>query len=240
MKTLNIIITAFVVIVIASILTLFVAVKIHDKEISKISSKDRETALLESFLVLVAEEGADIHIIQSDEQKIEIEQVVDKTMPPLKYEIKNDTLFVYGGYRAFVYCDGLTEIKGNNSFWIGVANYSCPKLKIDMSGGDLQFNYNNQPVEFDSIDLYARNNSNISFFHLDVKNFNIKAETSRISINGKVDSLHSSQIGVDLKVYAIVKHYKGTLEKSSSINFVNHSPEESSVKRDENCTVRMN
>lgn len=240
MKTSNIIITAFAVVVVASILTLFVAAKIHDKEISRISSKERETALLGSFSVLVAEEGADIHIIQSEEQKIEIEQVVDKTMPTLKYQIMNDTLFVYGGCRAYVYCDGLTEIKGNNSFWLGVANYSCPKLKIDMSGGDLQFNYNNQPVEFDHIDLHARNNSNISFFHLEIRNLNIRAENSIIDVNGNVVSLSSSQANSRLRVFGDVENYSGLLNFSSKVFFVNCSPTEMTIKQDKTSTVRVN
>src|ERR1035437_4684303 len=103
MKTSNIIITAFAILIVGVMLFLFADSKKHkEEEKNKISYKEYP---LPSFKVIVAEEASDIHIDPSDSTMIKVDYIKDKKTPTKLYEVKNDTLHVDGGLRMFVKCN---------------------------------------------------------------------------------------------------------------------------------------
>ncbi|HEY6915071.1 MAG TPA: hypothetical protein VI413_10380 [Paludibacter sp.] len=135
MKKSNIILIAFSVFILASILVLFIFGKKHNDE-EKINHI-RYTQL-SPFSVIVTEKGADVHIDFSDTARIGVEYLEKKKSLKL-YSIKGDTLFVKGGLRTFVKCPKLTALECRESFWVGVSNYSTDTLKANITGGRVYF-----------------------------------------------------------------------------------------------------
>jgi len=138
MKTSNIIIIAFAILIVSGMLFLFAdSKKYKEEEKNKISFKEFS---LSQFDVIVAEKGSDVHIDRSDSTKIKIEYVRGKKTPSKLYEVINDTLHVYGGLRTFVKCKQITQIISKKTFWVGVGNFAPDSLIIKMNGGQLCFN----------------------------------------------------------------------------------------------------
>src|ERR1035437_9189235 len=95
MKTSNIIITAFAILIVGGMLFLFADSKKHkEEEKNNISYKEYP---LPSFKVIVAEEASDIHVDRSDSTVMRIEYIKGGKVPAKLYEVINDTLYVYYG-----------------------------------------------------------------------------------------------------------------------------------------------
>jgi len=138
MKTSNIIITAFAILIVSSMLFLFIDAKDHKKKME--NNFTYKEYPLHSFKVVVAEKGSDLHIDRSESTIIKIEFAKDKKKPSKLYKVSNDTLYVYGGLKMFVTCKNVTAIIGNKPFWVGVNNFAPDSLTIRMNGGQLAFN----------------------------------------------------------------------------------------------------
>jgi hypothetical protein len=201
MKTSNIIITAFAILLVGSMFFLFADTVKHTKdEIDKISFK--EYPLAKKFKVIVAEKGSDVNIVRSDITSMQIEYIAGKKVPAKMYEVVNDTLFVYGGLRTFVKCDNITTVIGRHQWWFGVYNFSPDLIKLRSAGGTAT--YSNEGLEekpFD-IDLDACDSASIEIHNVNLRNLNITSDNAHVKLDchiqnivGKVKN-HSSLTGI--------------------------------------------
>ena len=139
MKTSNIIITAFAILIVGGMLFLFAdSIKHKDEEKNKISYKEYP---LPSFKVIVAEEASDIHVDRSDSNVMRVEYWKGVKTPAKLYEVINDTLHVYSGLRAFIKCKQISQIIGKKHWWINVSHFEPDSLIVKITGG--RFIYNN-------------------------------------------------------------------------------------------------
>ena len=139
MKTSNIIITAFAILIVGGMLFLFADSQKHkDEEKNKISYKEYP---LPAFKVIVAEYHSDIHVDRSDSNVMRVEYWKGVKPPAKLYEVINDTLHVYNGLRAFIKCKQISQIVGKNHWWINVSHFEPDSLTVKITGG--RFIYNN-------------------------------------------------------------------------------------------------
>ena len=139
MKTSNIIITAFAILIVGAVFFLFADSKKHkEEEKNMISYKEY---ILPSFKVIVAEVGSDIHVDRSDSNVMRIEYVKGIKTPRKLYEVTHDTLRVYCGLRMFIKCKQISQIVGKNHLWINVSHFEPDSLTVKLNGG--RFIYNN-------------------------------------------------------------------------------------------------
>jgi hypothetical protein len=201
MKTSNIIITAFAILLVGSMFFLFADTVKHAKdEIAKISFK--EYPLAKKFKVIVAEKGSDVNIARSGTTSMQIEYIAGKKVPAKMYEVVNDTLFVYGGLRTFVKCDNITTVIGRHQWWFGVYNFSPDLIKLRSAGGTAT--YSNEGIEekpFD-IDLTACDGASIEIHNVNLRNLNVTGDKAHVKLDchiqnivGKVKN-HSSLTGI--------------------------------------------
>jgi hypothetical protein len=201
MKTSNIIITAFAILLVGSMFFLFADTVKHTKdEIDKISFK--EYPLAKKFKVIVAEKGSDVNIVRSGTTSMRIEYITGKKVPAKMYEVINDTLFVYGGLRTFVKCDNITTVIGRHQWWFGVYEFAPELIKLRMTGGTAT--YSNEGIKekpFD-IDLAACDSASIEIHNVNLRNLNITSDNAHVKLDchiqnivGKVKN-HSSLTGI--------------------------------------------
>jgi hypothetical protein len=200
MKTSNIIKIAFATFVVGGILTLFVDGKqnrrtnendfLKNKRIVY-SEKDANFSYkefpLQAFSVVVAENGSDLHVDQSDSQTIKVQYDVKKSTPAKLYEIKNDTLHIYKGLRLFVKCKNLNVIIGNKPFWVGVNNFTPDSLSIKMSGGSLFFNsygYDKTKAskKLINIGVVANDSAYVQINNIQLKNITVKLNNAEMNM----------------------------------------------------------
>lgn len=201
MKTSNIIITAFAILLVGSMLFLFAdAIKHTKDEIAKISFKEHP---LPSFKVIVAEKGSDVNIVRSDTTSMRIEYIKGGKVPAKLYEVINDTLFVYGGLRTFVKCDNITTVIGRHQWWFGVYNFSPELIKLRSTGGTAT--YSNEGIEekpFD-IDLAVSDSASIEIKNVNLKSLNVIADNGHVNLNCHIRNIageiknHSSLLGAE-------------------------------------------
>jgi len=202
MKTSNIIITAFAILLVGSMFFLFADTVKHTKdEIAKISFK--EYPLAKNFKVIVAEKGSDVNIVRSGTTSMRIEYITGKKVPAKMYEVINDTLFVYGGLRTFVKCDNITTVIGKHQWWFGVYEFAPKSIKLRMTGGTAT--YSNEGLEekpFD-IDLAACDSASIEIHNVNLRNLNVTGDNAHVKLDchiqnivGKVKN-HSSLTGIE-------------------------------------------
>lgn len=154
MKTSNIIITAFAILLVGSMLFLFAdAVKHTKDEIAKISFKEYP---LPAFKVIVAEYHSDLHVDRSDSTLMSVEYVKGVKTPAKLYEVINDTLHVYSGLRVFIKCKQISQIIGKKHWWINVSNFQPDSLTVNVAGG--RFIYN---MELNKTVTYTSNAFNV-------------------------------------------------------------------------------
>jgi hypothetical protein len=133
MKTSNIIITAFAILIVGGMLFLFAdSKKYKEEEKNKISYKEY---VLPRFKVIVAEEASDIHVDRSDSNVMRVEYVKGIKTPAKLYEVINDTLHVYCGLRTFIKCKQISQIIGKKHLWINVSNFEPDSLTVNVAGG---------------------------------------------------------------------------------------------------------
>ena len=141
MKTSNIIITAFAILIVGAVFFLFADSKKHkDEEKNKISYKEY---VLPSFKVIVAEAGSDIHVDRSDSNVMRVEYVKGIKIPAKLYEVTHDTLHVYNGFRMFIKCKQISQIVGENHLWINVSHFEPDSLTVKLTGGRFIYNSDN-------------------------------------------------------------------------------------------------
>jgi len=192
MKTSRIIIVAFLTCIVAGMLALFATTKNHEKNSEKkVYNKE---FVLPAFSVVVAEEGADLHINQSDSTIMTIEYIKDKKIPSKIYEVVNDTLHVYSGLRTFVKCKKINNIVVQKAFWVGVYKFTPDSLTIKASGGQLY--YNNFGIEEKSfnIGIVARDSAYVEVRNANGNNISVKSDNANVRLQCKVKALSAKLI----------------------------------------------
>jgi len=219
MKTSNIIITAFAILLVGSMFFLFADTVKHTKdEIAKISFK--EYPLSNNFKVIVAEKGSDVNIVRSDTTSMRIEYITGKKVPAKLYEVINDTLHVYGGLRTFVKCDNITTVIGKHQWWFGVYNFAPESMKLRLTGGTAT--YSNEGVKekpFD-IDLAVSDSATIEIKNVNLRNLIVAIDKAHVNLNcyvrnisGKVQN-HGGMTGIQSARNIVV-------QRDSTSNFWN-------------------
>jgi len=206
MKISNIIITAFAIAVLTSMLVLFIDSKNHKKYVDP--NIEMKTFLLSDFSVIVAEKGADVHINSSDTNSIKIEYLKNKVVKNKLYKQLNDTLFVYGGLRTFVKCSKLKGIRANKSFWMGVIQLKLDSLDVTISSGRLNFFANDSiKTEIKNLVINATDSAFINTSNISVENFVLNAKDKTVC-----------------EFYGNYKHVDVKLSNNSTL-FFNNNPE---------------
>lgn len=140
MKVSRIIIIAFAVFVVGSLLVLYVDSKYHKNE--TINDAVLKSSPLQDFSVLVAEDSSDIHLNQAETNTIAVEFLKEKVVKKQMYKLTNDTLYVYGGLRTFVDCKKIKSIIVHKTFWLGINCIQLDSLNLDVTGGQVLFTAN--------------------------------------------------------------------------------------------------
>ena len=182
MKTSNIIIIAFAILIVGGMLFLFIDSKEHKKKVeNNISFKEFP---LPAFSVVVAEKGSDLHIDRSDSTIVKVEYFKDKKMPSKIYEVVNDTLHIYGGLRMFVKCKNLTSFIGNKPFWVGVDNFNPDSMTIKMNGGELYLTYDKHKgsKKFVNMGIFANDSAIVHINDIPLRNLTVKSNNAKVSI----------------------------------------------------------
>ena len=174
MKISNIIITAYVVLVIGSLLVLFVDSKYHKN--NEPANTEMKTYPLGNFSVVVAEQGSDVHLDQADSLKIEVEYIKNQPAPNQLYKLSNDTLYVFGGLRTFVKCKHVKSIISHKTHWLGVSNFSADSLQLDINGGHVYFGgEGDKNIEIKKLIVNASDTADIETYNLTSEKLVLKA-----------------------------------------------------------------
>lgn len=174
MKISNIIITAYVVLVIGSLLVLFVDSKYHKN--NEPANTEMKTYPLGNFSVVVAEQGSDVHLDQADSLKIEVEYIKNQPAHKQLYKLSNDTLYVFGGLRTFVKCKHVKSIISHKAYWLGVSNFSADSLQLDINGGHVYFSgEGNKNIEIKKLIVNASDTADIETYNLTSDKLVLKA-----------------------------------------------------------------
>jgi len=190
MKKSNITIIAFGLFLVGGMLALYVSSKYHNFEVDQELTKNKEI-LLPPFSVIVAEKGSDLHIEQSDTNKLTIEYFPDKKIPSKLYAVSGDTLHVYTGLRLFVKCRDLTTVIGKKHKWVGINDFLTDSLNIRMSGGEMYYNNErlNEKYYSDKVDpkllnisIVGKDSAQINFNNLKIGNLSIKSDSSNMNL----------------------------------------------------------
>ena len=184
MKTSNIIITAFAILIVSGMLFLFIDAKDHKKKME--NNLTYREFLLSAFKVVVAEKGSDLHIDRSINTIIKVEFAKDKKTPSKLYKVSNDTLYVYGGLKMFVTCKNVTAIIGNKPFWVGVNNFTPDSLTIRMNGGQLAFNvYVEKTYKINqkliNLGIIANDSASIEIKNAILRNLTVKSDNAEVN-----------------------------------------------------------
>jgi len=198
MKKSNITIIAFGLFLVGGMLALFVGSKYHNYEKDQELTKNKEV-LLPPFSVIVAEKGSDLHIEQSDTNKLTIEYFPDKKIPSKLYAVSGDTLYAYSGLRLFVKCRNLNEVIGKKHKWVGINDLLTNALTIRMSGGEMYFNNEmlnakNSKVKkspkFVDVSIFASDSAYINIYDVHINNLNLKADSASIRTECRINNLN--------------------------------------------------
>ena len=165
---------------------------------------------------------ADIHIIQEEKRQIVVEDVEGKIKPDTLYEIQNDTLFVYGGYRAFVSNSTIKSITGNKVFWMGVSKFEADYLKLNMTGGELYFGSGSDTTKIRLFEINASEHASLNFYKTEVTRANFTFFDTKDDFDIQCDSISVNLINSSLKC---MSNYSEWIEikkdKKSEVQFVN-------------------
>jgi len=220
MKISNIIIIAFAIAVLASMLVLFVDAKNHQNY--KDPNIEMKSFPLSDFSVVIAEKSSDIHLNPSDTNAIEIEYLKNKVVKNQIYKLQNDTLFVYGGLRTFVKCNKLKSIRANKPLWFGIGNFNLDSLYIDVTGGYFQFNKNdNKLTKIQHCTINATDSARVVVSDTKIGNITLHA-----SVNSNCD------------FWSECEHVTGEL-KNKTRAFFKHNPQTIQLKRDKDSSFRI-
>jgi len=198
MKKSNIILIAFGLFLVGGMLALYVDSIYHIDEKNQEITKNKEV-LLPPFSVIVAEKGSDLHIEQSDTNKITIEYFPDIKIPSNLYAVSGDTLYTYSGLRLFVKCRELNAIIGKKHKWIGINDLLTDYLTIRMSGGEMYFNNEmlnakdskgKKSPKFVNINIVARDSAYINIYNAYINNLDLQADSASIRTECRINNLN--------------------------------------------------
>lgn len=195
MKTSNIIIIVFSVFVVSSMLTFFIDSKNHPNNNSNNRYLYNEFNLqnhsITEFSVLVAEAGTDIHIEQTDSNKISIECPKGEKTQKNFYTLSNDTLFINGKFRTWIKCKKLNQVISHDHKWLGIDVMSKDSLLLNINGG-ITYLQKNNPANIQFFKLIANNDSYVDIANLSIDNFYVTCKNkSEIKANGLYKNVNS-------------------------------------------------
>jgi len=220
MKISRIIIIAFVIFVVGSMLFLFVDSK-NSKNNDALNERLKSFSL-ENYSVIVAEDGSDIHVDQSDTNKIDVEYLKDKKIKKQMYKLSKDTLYVYGGLRTFVKCKSLKSIVAHKTDWLGVGKFNLDSLQVDVNGGWLEFN--GDDADKTKIKMLTMNISDSAR----VETYNVEINDFRLNAKGKSD----------LRIFGYYKKADAKILEKTTLNF-GGAPLSLKLEKDESSTINM-
>lgn len=184
MKTSNIIISAFAILIVGGMLFLFADSKKHkDEEKNKISYKEYP---LPAFKVIVAEYHSDIHVDRSDSTLMSIEYVKGVKTPAKLYEVINDTLHVYSGLRAFIKCKQISQIIGKKHWWINVSHFEPDSLTVNVTGGRFIYDSDKEKrstknEKIVNISITANDSARVDLYNSKLRNLTIKSNNAFVN-----------------------------------------------------------
>ncbi|HEY5498961.1 MAG TPA: hypothetical protein VIK20_01120 [Bacteroidales bacterium] len=182
MKKSSIIAIAWGIFVVGGLLTYLIDQRIYEDKKIKPNAlmKDIE---LPPFSVIVAERNSDLHVEQSNSNKLSIEYYKGSMIPSNLYAVKGDTLYVYSGLRLFLKCKNVNTIIGRKHFWMGITNVAPKDLKIDMSDGDFYY-YNTDSIakRVTNLSVLARDSAYLEINDRFVENIKINSDSAVVQI----------------------------------------------------------
>lgn len=201
MKKSNIIVIALSAFIVISILIFYIDGKTHKTK----NDTKFETVQLPEFSVIVVEENADVHIIQSDTIQLKIETLKDSVKKTANYSIANDTLHLYKGNRLFVYNKNTQTIISKNAFWVGIQFEKLDSLNLDIQNTkEFTINTNSEKCDIISLTLNAQKNNKIYVNSgINVKNLTVISRNTELNIwggnykNASIEALDSSQVQIN-------------------------------------------
>jgi hypothetical protein len=217
MKTSNIIITAFAILIVSGTLFLFADAKKHkEEEKNKISYKELP---LSAFKVIVAEYHSVIHVDRSDSTLIKIEYVKGVKVPAKLYEVINDTLHVYSGLRAFVKCKNIKTVIGNNHFWLGVNKFSPDSITFRVRGGKTYFDNGGIEEKPFNIGVIALDSAVFNISNVNANRIFVNSDNAIIDLHCKIHSI-TAQIknGSKLNGLSASQNIRVNRDSTSSFN----------------------
>lgn len=184
MKTSNKIIVAFATFILGGMLLLFVDAK--QNKIKMANDLTFKEYSLPAFSVVVAENGSELHVDQSESRIIKVQYNKNKHTPIKLYEVTNDTLHIYSGLCLFVKCPKISAIIGNKPLWVGVNNFSPDSITIKMNGGKLFWNdYDYKPKKIEgivNIGLITNDSAYVQIRNIKLLNISVKSNNSEVNI----------------------------------------------------------
>ncbi|HEY5590301.1 MAG TPA: hypothetical protein VIK55_04715 [Paludibacter sp.] len=213
MKKSSIIAIAWGIFVVGGLLTYLIDQRIYENNVTPLNALWKKIEL-PSFSVIVAEKGSDLHVEQSDSNKLSIEYYKGSIIPSKLYTLSKDTLYVYSGLRLFLKCKNVNTIIGRKHFWMGITNVAPKDLKIEMSDGD----------------FYYYNTDSIS---KRITNLSVQARDSAfLEINDRfVENVEINSDSADVKIETTAKNITANLKNKASLNF-NNSFQNLKVEKD--------
>jgi len=201
MKKSNIIVIALSAFIVLSILIFYIDAKTHKTKHDTIF----ETVQLPEFSVIVVEENADVHIIQSDTIQLKIKTLKDSVNKTANYSIANDTLHLYKGNRLFVYNKNTQTIISKNAFWAGIQFEKLDSLNLDIQNTEnFTINTNSEKCDVLKLKLNSQKNSKIYINNgINVKNMAVILKNSELTIwggnykNASIEALVNSQVQIN-------------------------------------------
>ena len=223
MKASRIIIIAFCIFIVGGMLTLYIDAWQHKKKTD--NSITRKEYVLPSFNVVVAEQGADLHLDYSNSNKIMVEYIKEKKTPAKLYTVSHDTLYVYKGLRLFAGCKNIRSIIGHKAFWMEISNFEPDSLTIKMTSGRIYcFNdvtrIKKQYKKDINVGIFATDSAYIELNNLNINRLTVRLNNAEVDFNSGLNRLQAKLVNhADLRLNAKqlldVKIEKDTLSKIS-------------------------
>jgi hypothetical protein len=144
MKTSNYITLSFFVFLFGGIFVLFLAAKI-DPRGSYHHGKSTQEKVLDDFLVVVAESGANIRLSSGESSKMVLNYSKEDSCSFPAFRVKDDTLFVGSNpprnkyYRTEILCKQINSIEGKAKSQINVEEFRCDSLLVRLNKTDFRY-----------------------------------------------------------------------------------------------------
>ncbi|MGC3978907.1 MAG: hypothetical protein QM751_12210 [Paludibacteraceae bacterium] len=226
MKKSNIIIIAFAAFVVISTLIFYIDGKKNEGK-SKFSNADYKTIQLTEFSVVVAGQNADIHILQSDSNKLRVAFSKESPLGKSLYKIANDTLHLYQGNTLYAYGNNIRSIIAQKRANISIEKITSDTLKINLTGSYLYLNYHGkEKYLLKQVELQAQDSAEVNI-------------SGNISIEKFVCYSNNSTIGLFQGKFRSIE---ADLKNNSQLQFLSSSEGTNNlqIKKDSTCNINMN